>query len=282
MIKDLFAKFRPRPTYPVYPPYHSGLYLEDYFCEYYYNNYNALQNSRTYIPVSWTTCYINKITEGLQDLLNSLDQSVAYFTVSQHDDAIREVLPPNTINFCAGGNNGGIPIPLVCSSIPDSDIKIHSNTTRDLLCSFIGSITHPIRKKMIDCIENLPNTVMIASRWNKNVSNDKYLDYLKIGLRSKFLLCPRGYGLNSFRLYESFQLGCVPVIITDKLFLPWADELDWSSFCVIAQDSDIKNLYYNLKNISDDNYKSMLNLGKLAYQKYFTLESTCKNILMRI
>ena len=60
---------------------------------------------------------------NIQNFLNSLDPNRKYFTVSQHDDAPREFLPPDTISFSAGGNRGNIPIPLICSrmeNIPDN------------------------------------------------------------------------------------------------------------------------------------------------------------------
>jgi len=100
--------------------------------------------------------------------------------------------------------------------------------------------------------------------------------------RSKFLLCPRGYGLNSFRLYEAFQLGCVPVIITDKPFLPWADELVWSKFSVLILPNDINNMYNILNNINQNDYKTMLDTGQKLYNDYFTLGSLYSNIVRRI
>jgi hypothetical protein len=35
---EIFSNFRPSPKYPVYPPYHEGLYLEDYFFEWFIKN----------------------------------------------------------------------------------------------------------------------------------------------------------------------------------------------------------------------------------------------------
>jgi hypothetical protein len=35
---EIFKDFRPSPKYPIYPPYHKGLYLEDYFINFYSKN----------------------------------------------------------------------------------------------------------------------------------------------------------------------------------------------------------------------------------------------------
>ena len=142
-MQEEFKKFRPAPEYPVYPPYHEGAYLEDYFSDWFYSN--NIETERKYIPVSWTTCYIDKKTEGLQESLDKLDRNGKYFTVSQYDDGISETLPPDTLQFNAGGNSGGIPIPLICSQMPIPAID-HKNKT--ILASFVGSMTHPIRHEM--------------------------------------------------------------------------------------------------------------------------------------
>lgn len=278
MIDYKFEKYRPLPTYPTYPRYHTGLYLEDYFYQYLRNNHTKL--NRYFIPVSWTTCYIENKTNGLQKILNELDPDLAYFTVSQHDDAIKEQLPPNTISFCAGGNRGGIPIPLVCSQIPDIDIKLYYSTKRDLLCSFNGSNTHPLRQQLIKEFSHKPQCSLYIKGWAKNIKHNEYELYLHNALRSKFLLCPRGYGLNSFRLYESFQLGCIPVIISDKRFLPWEDSIDWSTFSIIV--NSVENLYDRLANINDTEYNSLLDAGQKIYTEYFTLDSVCQQIIHRL
>lgn len=274
-LVDKFKKYRPKPTYPSYPCYHTGLYLEDYFYNYYYNN--NIETRRTFIPVSWTTLYIENKTSGLQQLLDSLDPNDSYFIISQHDDAVKEKLPKNTIRFCAGGNSGGIPIPLVCSPIPKKDIP---KNDKDLLCSFNGSITHHIRQKLVYTLKNKNHSIIEAGIWSISVGVEKYKRYLDVATRSRFLLCPRGYGPHSFRQYEAFQLGCVPVIITDIRFLPWEDTLNWDDFAIIT--NDIDNLYETLEKVSDERYNSMLATGQQIYNDYFTLEGTCKQIIKKL
>lgn len=275
---DEFNEFRPIPEYPTYPPYHSGLYMEDYFYNWYYTN--NIESERILIPVSWTTCYIDKKTNGLQEKLNALDKSKKYFTICQYDDGIKETLPPDTIQFNAGGNSGGIPIPLVCSKIPNEDIERYKVDEKDILCSFSGSLTHPIRRSLYIHLKDKPNCVIQLKNWTPRVEENQYANYLAMASRSKFLLCPRGYGLNSFRLYEAFQLGCVPVIITDKPFIPWEDELNWNEFSIIS--NNLENLYFLLENICESNYNKMLEVGQGLYENYFSLDGICKQIRKKI
>ncbi len=52
--------------------------------------------------------------------------------------------------------------------------------------------------------------------------------YAEVITRSKFVLCPRGYGTSSFRLFETMQSGRVPVIISDA-WVPCSN-IEWSKF----------------------------------------------------
>ena len=169
---EIFSDYRPSPSYPTYPPYHEGLYLEDYFFKWFVEN--NIKTERFYIPVFWTTCYVENTYFGLQDILKTLDPSLKYFTVAQHDDAIRERLPIDTISFNAGGNGGGIPIPLVCSPIKD---EIKPDLEKDIFCSFVGSITHPIRNMMYQTLINNPKYVISARNWTSSVSENDFNNF---------------------------------------------------------------------------------------------------------
>jgi len=270
---------RPKPQYPTYPPYHQGEYLEDYF----YSQFlaNKPQVLRNYIGVSWTTLYCDNKDQNLQLFLDSLDPNIKYFTVMQHDDAPKHRLPKDTLCFSAGGNVRGeniIPIPLICSSLP----YIKKNEEKTFLASFVGSLTHPIRTEMANNLNNKPNCVINVKNWSPHVNNDEFNNFINLASKSKFLLCPRGYGLNSFRLYESFQLGCVPVIITDILYLPWTDELNWQEFSVIIHANNIDKIYDILNSIDEITYNKMIKKGIEVYDKYFTLNGLYENIIKRI
>jgi len=279
-LNSLFSEYRLVPTYPTYPPYHSGDYLEDYF----YNQFlsNDTSTNRYYIPVSWTTVYIQGQTYGLQEKLNSLNPEYQYFTVCQHDDAPREKLPDSCLIFSAGGNvrnSHTIPIPLVCSAIPKDLIKPQSKKYK---ASFVGSITHPIRQKLCDQFINKSGYCIKYKSWNPNIAINNLYDFIHITQQSYYGFCPRGYGLNSFRLYEVLQLGVVPIIISNDFYLPWSDEIDWNSFSVLINENEIYNIENILNKIDNKKYNELVFSGKKLYHKYFTLQSTYDNIIKKI
>jgi len=281
--KEIIEKsiaFRPNTTYPSYPPYHKGDYIEEYFYKYFINN--KIETERYYIPIFWTTCYNENKTFGLQDFLNQLDKSKKYFTVSQHDDAVKEILPNDTLSFIAGGRENGIAIPLTCSKIENTpQIK-----EKEILCSFVGTYSYaqgPIRFELYNQFFKDPDFYFSKPRVWSPVINEEHLNEFKnITNNSHFTLCPRGYGCQSFRINEAIQLNSIPVFIYDKEWFPFEDEVNWNSFCVRIHRSEIPNLKEILLQINQQTRIEMLKHGVEIYEKYFTLEGCAKNIIKRL
>lgn len=269
--------YRPSPKYPTYPPYHKGLYLEDYF----YNFSQGKTFSRTYIPIFWTTMYCDNVGIPIQPILNRLDKNGKYFIVCQHDDAPRETLPPDTLIFSSGGHYDDkplIPLPSICSPIENPN----KNRNRDIFCSFVGSITHNIRTNIINTLSNNQKYVLSYNNWTPSVPMEKFYYFKDITERSVFSLCPRGYGKSSNRMYESMQLGSIPVYVSDKHFLPWQDELDWSNLIIIIKDSEIEKIDDILTAIPQSQIDRMREYTSTIYNKYFSLEGVCNNIYNRV
>jgi len=272
-----FKNLRPAADYPVYPPYHKGHYLEEHFYSFYKEHKNEFDKTGyTLIPIFWTNVYItNKNVNLVQPYLDSLPIG-KYFTVSQHDDAVKEQLPIGTLSFEAGGNGNGIPIPLICSPIDEQKTQL---VQKDIFCSFVGSITHSIRTEIYNRYSNDSSSLILGKNWTSTVSEDSFNTFIDITKRSKFSLCPRGYGAQSFRLYEVLQLNTVPVVIYDKEWFPFNDVIDWNSFCVTLHIDNIDKLKTILESVTDQQYEEMLQNGKRVYNKYFTMNGMSTRIL---
>lgn len=278
-----FKIFRITDDSPVYPPYHTGFYLEEYFFDFYKKNKLAFDNTGyTLIPIFWTAVYRENIffkstldrKQLLQEYLDALPAG-NYFCVSQHDDAVKEYLPKNTLSFEAGGRREGIPIPLICSPLKN----IPKSVKKEFFCSFIGSYTHPLRREIFNLYSSDKDFKLCGGEWTAAVTDDQFKTFVDTTVKSEFTLCPRGYGASSFRLYEALQLGSIPVYISDKEWLPFNYEINWNDFCVIVKPDNLINLKNILKVISDDQKNKMLIRGKEVYKNYFTLEKTCVQIL---
>lgn len=270
-----FEEFRPNPTYPTYPAYHTGKYLEEFFIDFY--SKKGFKDDVFLIPISWTTCYIENIKLPLlQEKLLSLDKSKKYFAVHQHDDSIKEYLPFEIKKFSVGGLTGGIPIPPVCASIPETYIKF---PTKDIFASFVGSLTHPVRNMMVDKLKNDNDIYLSYGIWENKIQENKMLNFFDICSRSVFTLCPRGYSYSSFRMSECMQFGSIPVYIYDTDWRPFKHIVDWDEFSISIHYSELDNLKQILKSIPEDKVKLMSEKCIEYYKKYFTLESVSNIII---
>lgn len=77
--------------------------------------------------------------------------------------------------------------------------------------------------------ECLPQQDQIDSRrsWIDNLFN------------SKFVLCPRGGGLNSIRFFETILAGRIPILIADKAKLPLKKHIDYNEFIIKVSENNI-------------------------------------------
>ncbi len=273
-----FEKFRQKPKWPVYPPYHQGDYLEEYFIKYF--EQNNLDTKRYFIPVAWSSCYINNNDSPLfelQEELNSLDNNEEYFIVSTHDDAPRESIPKNTLSFSAGGNKGNIPIPLVVSSLRSPE-KIYE---KKYLASFIGSMTHPIRKQILDKFSNNKRFYFQHKNWTPNINYSQLENFIDRTSESYFGLAPRGYGKTSYRLYEIMQLSAIPVYVSDTFWLPWKNEIDWTEICILIKNIDFLDLELQ-EFLYMNSYEEKIKQIKETYENFFTIEKVTQKIIQTV
>jgi len=292
-----FEKFQEKNqnNYPFYND--CGLTIDQHFLNFYKKNIKKFNQLKyIYIPVCWTDIYISKKNQkdeinyfdDLQKLINNITNTYKsndkkYFTVVQHADGIKQQLPNNSIIFGAGSiSPNTVPIPLICQNkITDSRIfqLIKEKTfEKDIFCSFVGSSTHEIRKYVYFRYKNNTNYFFDIKKWQKICPLSEQIRFIEIASRSKFTLCPRGYGITSFRLYEAMQLGSVPVYVYDQPHLPYSDIIDWNKICVLIHATEIDKMDFILKSISDEKYKEMLNYASLMYDNFFTLEKTFEYI----
>lgn len=92
-----------------------------------------------------------------------------------------------------------------------------SHVAPDLLFSFAGGRTHPLRDRVLA----LRHERAVVSRVEAaSPSTPPDAGYQHLMFRSKFVLCPRGHGRASYRIYETLRAGRVPVIISDEWLPP--------------------------------------------------------------
>lgn len=141
----------------------------------------------------------------------------------------------------------------------------------DLLFSFVGSCTHPVRRNILTVrheravIEEVRNFLF----WDSSSPGfiEKRTRYYRILSRSKFVLCPRGYGTSSIRLYEVLAMGRVPVIIADDWAVP--NGPDWSACSLRWPERGIDRLPDVLA-AREDEYAMMATSARRVYEEWFS------------
>jgi hypothetical protein len=258
------------PNKDTYPPFKNGLYLEEYF----YNKFIREKPlcKRKYIPAFWTNFQIEgwfvsrkqEMQLVLDDWIKNNPSEYGYFTIVQYDDGPLLSLPTNTIVY--GACSGNIPIPLIYEDKNNTLVNIPKKTftEKNTLCSFVGNITanHVIpnvRETMKNLLSNNSNFFFYNSGgWTSLVNVDLQKKFVNITIDSKFALAPRGYGRGSFRFYECFQLGTIPVYLwNDEEWLPFKNIIDYNKLCISMHISQINELENKLLSIDEEQYNKM-------------------------
>ena len=117
---------------------------------------------------------------------------------------------------------------------------------RDLLFSFVGStrtwegrarlmtIPYP-HAQFVDTAQQAHDTVVTQEQ--REIYWKRYAD---IARRSQFVLCPRGEGSSSIRLFEMMRMGRAPVIISDEWVPPEGPR--WDECCIRIAEADLMRI----------------------------------------
>jgi hypothetical protein len=65
-------------------------------------------------------------------------------------------------------------------------------------------------------------------------------DYARVLRDSAFVLCPRGAGASTFRVFEAMKAGRAPVILSDEWVPP--EGPDWDRFALIVRERDVEQI----------------------------------------
>ncbi|HEY3332060.1 MAG TPA: exostosin family protein [Capsulimonadaceae bacterium] len=139
--------------------------------------------------------------------------------------------------------------------------------TPRLLYSFRGIMSHPVRQLLFDAGLSTPDTpVERVETWGGK-DDDERTSYFEQILDTRFVLCPRGWGTSSIRMYEAMQLGRVPVIIADEWVAPEGPA--WSKFSIRVSESRIGEIPGILKQREGD-FGAMAVAARQAWEEWFS------------
>ncbi|KAK2969289.1 hypothetical protein RJ640_030830 [Escallonia rubra] len=187
-----------------------------------------------------------------EELLETLRQS-DYWRRSSGRDHVIPMHHPNAFRFLREEVNASILIVADFGRYP----KLMSNLTKDVVAPYMHLVDSFEHDNSPDPYESRKTLLFFRGRTVrkdegivraklahilKGIDDVRYEDGLATGENikassegmraSKFCLHPAGDTPSSCRLFDAIVSHCVPVIVSDKIELPYEDEIDYTEFSV--------------------------------------------------
>lgn len=241
------------------------------FEEWFADNYRGCNTDRELLPVFFTSYWVNhsyaqdlQAKKELQDYIDGLDRNKKWFVPIQYDDAaVIDFKDLDVIQFNMS-KSYDVPLPLLCQPHP-----YRFTGGKKWFASFVGSRTHPIR----DSLDRLKG----QEGYFISFEYGEIEKYCRVLHDSMFSLCPRGYGLASFRLAESVQYGAIPVYLSDEFIIPsW---VNFEEFGVLIKSEDAHRIDEILQDIPIEKVVEMQSKLPEAYENFYSYEANLKHII---
>jgi Exostosin family len=143
--------------------------------------------------------------------------------------------------------------------------------TRKWLYTFFGEANSDVRLALL--AHNHPDGLVrdtTGSRlWQMGPGSTRAKftkEYIEAILDSRFVLCPRGYGPSTYRLFETMEMGRVPVILSDEWVPPTGPQ--WNEFSVRVPEHLVGEVSSILREFSD-RHEAMGQQARLAWEQWF-------------
>ncbi|MDP2895370.1 MAG: exostosin family protein [bacterium] len=94
------------------------------------------------------------------------------------------------------------------------------------------------------------------------------LEYVHNMVESDYILCARGAGNFSYRLYETLCCGRIPVFINTDCVLPYDVDIEWKKYCVWVDESELPLIAEKLANFHSN----------LSPQDFGHLQHECRRL----
>jgi len=232
---------------------------------------NLPETKREYLPINFTSYFVNnkygtdkEALQRLQNFINELPTDKKYWAICQYDDGILVDTSRIDLLVFNMSKKTGVEMPLL--NMPHS---YKHDGAKNIMASFIGSHTHPIRENVFRLNDNIGYYISDIQHG--------VVDFCKVLASSVFGLCPRGYGLNSFRICECMQYGTVPVYISDN-FVNCFD-IDFSEYGVLVPESESHDIVRILKSYTPLQIVDMQDKISEVYKEYYTYEGALNKII---
>ena len=139
------------------------------------------------------------------------------------------------------------------------------------LFSFMGSVANaPVRRDLGQLrhprafFQNTSDEFarLLHHEMSARDRRDYYRRYAELTKASKFVLCPRGIGASTIRLFETMRMGRVPVILSDQWVPPSGP--DWEKFSIRIPERE----YMRIPQLLEDQEHMAVPMGQRARREW--------------
>ena len=219
--------------------------------------------------------YHDKLDQGIAEYLQYTNKPILAFFNDDSCKPISDKIPKNVHVFRTSINKTRQKKNEFAMPAWSADFKFTGTTYKcnKPVVSFCGAITDPVREKCIQQLEKNSKVkvdfIIRRAFWGGSPHNptlrSEYIENIK---NSDMVLCCRGAGNFSYRLYETLSVGRIPIIIDTDISLPCDDVIKWSNFIITTPETINEDIEKWWDNIDEKKYKSLQKYSRDIYEKF--------------
>jgi len=205
-----------------------------------------------------------------------------------NDDSSEEISVPNSIIFRTSfyratrkKNEHALPAwsEDFLANYFQSELQLRKKEHRPIVgfCGFVPTNVSHVRRKSIDYLssDNRVETNFIIRNqfWAGAIGNEEHMksarcEFVNNIVQSDYILCARGAGNFSYRLYETLSLCRIPVFIDTDSVLPYEEFIDWKRYCVWVDEKEISHIAQKIVEFHN----------RLSPQYFVELQIACRKL----
>jgi hypothetical protein len=175
----------------------------------------------------------------------------------------------------AGHERSLSPRSISMPALPMVDATAEDLCERDILASFRGADSHPVRRALAKLAGRAGFEVQLADPGGHagkidataGLADARYVELLD---RSVFSFVPRGDALFSYRLLEAMARGSIPVILSDGWVLPFDRLIDWDTVALRVHQDAVPQLPEILGSLHRVEIDSLQAAVRFVYRERFS------------
>jgi hypothetical protein len=199
--------------------------------------YRSRRKPNEFAMPAWSEDFIERYSGGKLPLRKKKDKAVVGFCgyappfKEMHLSLIQRLkhiigIGRSIIRKLRGINNSGSSIRTEVLRVLNKSQKVETNFA--------------IREKF------LGGAILPSGEVNYEVMKNSRQEYVQNMLESDYILCARGGGNFSYRLYETLSCGRIPLFVDTDCVLPYHSEINWKEYCVWVDENEIDKVDKNI------------------------------------